>query len=99
MPADSADVCNSGKIRNERRTAKSTRLTLLRHQRPPKIFLLSSRDVFRVSRLGRYNCRILIVGVGKQRREFSPDRPAVNSAGWNHSALTADTSLRLICAK
>jgi hypothetical protein len=56
------------------------------HQRPPKILLLSSRDVFKVSRLGHYNCRILIVGVGMQRCEFSPDRPAVNSAGWSHSA-------------
>ncbi len=52
----------------------------------PKIFRLSSRDVFKVSGLGRYNCRTLIVGVGMRRREFSPDRPAVNSAGWNHSA-------------
>jgi hypothetical protein len=51
-----------------------------------RYFLLSSRDVFKVSRLGRYNCRILIVGVGMQRREFSPGRPAVNSAGWNHAA-------------
>ena len=55
----------------------------LGHQRPPKF---SSRDVFKVSRLGRYNCRILIVGVGMQRREFSLGRPAANSAGWNHSA-------------
>ena len=50
-------------------------LTLIGHQRPPKIFLLSSRHVFKVSRLDRYNCRILITGVGVQRRESSPDRP------------------------
>jgi hypothetical protein len=54
----------------------------------------SSRGVFKVSRLGHYNCRIPIVGVGMQQRGFSPDRPAVNSAGWNHFCLTADTSLR-----
>jgi hypothetical protein len=48
----------------------------LGHQGPPKF---SSRDVFKVSRLGRYNCRILIFGVGMQQREFSLGRPAANS--------------------
>jgi len=55
----------------------------LGHQRPPKF---SSRDVFKVSRLGRYNCRILIFGVGMQQREFWLGGSAANSAGWNHSA-------------
>jgi hypothetical protein len=35
-------------------------------------------------RLGRYNCRILIFGVGMQQREFSLGRPAANSEGWDH---------------
>jgi hypothetical protein len=55
----------------------------LGHQRPPKF---SSRGVFKVSRLRRYNCRILIFGVGMRQREFSLGLPAANSAGWNHSA-------------
>src|SRR5467141_4113423 len=54
--------------------AVTSALDPLGHQQPPRIFLLSSRDVFKLSRLGRYNCRILIVGVRMQRREFSPDR-------------------------
>ncbi len=68
----------------------------LGHQRPPKF---SSRDVFKVSRLGRYKLRILIVGVGMVRREFKPWPAGGQFRGMEPFCLTADTSLRLICAE
>jgi hypothetical protein len=42
--------------------------TLLGHQRPPKIFPSIQPRGLQSVQIGRYNCRILIVGVDMQRR-------------------------------